>query len=75
MLMEAGVTVTTPDGVFSNCLKIIESDIEGDEGEAEIMIWAPDIGEVKTWAAGVEDADGEISLGTGIDQIVNHGSF
>jgi hypothetical protein len=77
MLLEAGVTVTTPDGVFNNCLKIVKSDIETGEGGggSEVMIWAPGWGEVKIWAAEVESTGSEGYLESVIDQIISHGSF
>jgi hypothetical protein len=76
MITEAGVTVTTPDGIFSNCLKIIESYFEGNEAESQVIILAPGLGEIKIWTAAVSDDGGDSAhLENGITELINHGSF
>jgi len=73
MIIEAGVTVTTPAGTFVNCLKIAESDMEEQSVESEIMIWAPSVGEVKTWSSNVDNDTPDPVIETDLSQALSHG--
>lgn len=76
MILEAGVTVTTPAGTFTNCLKIAETDIEGNEVESEIVILAPGLGEVKGWSAEIEEeVPGVVEMDTETSDVIDYGSF
>ena len=75
MILEAGVSVTTPAGVFNNCLKIVTSEMSMDGGQSEIMIWAPALGDVKSWSGEVEEGDLGVEIDADTYQATGYGSF
>jgi len=75
MIVEAGVSVSTPAGVFNNCLKVVTSEIFIDGAQSEITIWAPALGEVQSWAGEVEDNDPGVEIDADTEQITDYGLF
>jgi hypothetical protein len=48
-IVESGVTVTTTAKTFTNCIKILVNQIEGDDIEENIEFWCEGRGEVKSY--------------------------
>lgn len=72
MITETGVSVTTPAGTFSNCIKVKWAWIEGLSGTATDIL-APGVGPVKSFEAEIEEEGGLVETRSQFFEVTAYG--